>query len=508
MTPMYPISLAVTDPIGRGPQPPHPLHRPTPKAMGRHVAPIDLKRLVGQQRVIKILEDMSQVLQTPLWVVDPHGHCLFGENPDPHAQRVPIHLEDKVLGWVLGRVPPVTLGETLSYCAEREAERQALAYEVLDTYREINLLYNVSATLATQVDPKEIAELAIQEALHIIRGESASVMLLNAEANKLEIIAGCGTAAHLIGKPIFDTKDGIAGNIFSSGNGEIINDVMADLRFVAGKNPVSSIICAPLATQDGVIGVINISSEKPAYYKAKDLKLLTALGTQVASAIENARLHQNRLQQERIKSQLERYIPPQLAHAIVESHESLSLAPDTKEITILFSDIRSFTSQCEILEAEAIVAYLNEYFTAMVDVIFSHNGTVNKFVGDMIVAMFGAPTTLENNEDSAVKAAIAMQRCLRNFPNPWIRENFITGIGITSGEVVVGNIGSPHHLDYTAIGDEVNLASRLQSIAKGGQVLVSRKVYEATKSTHIYRDFGSIHVKGRQQSVDVFQALY
>lgn len=477
-------------------------------AMSRHHPPIDLKRLVGQKRVVTLLEQMSQSLQTPLWVLDCHDHCIFGHNPHPQAQRVPVCIEDKIVGWVLGQTAPIALGETLSYLAEREAERQALAYEVLDTYREINLLYKVSATLASHLEPKEIAELAIQEALHIIRGESASVMLLNEEVDKLEIIAGCGTAAHLIGKPIFDTKDGIAGNIFSSGHGEIINDVMADPRFVPGKNPVSSIICAPLSCKGSVLGVINISSEQPAYYKAKDLKLLTALGTQVAAAIENARLHQNRLKQERIKSQLERYIPPQLAHAIVESNESLSLAPDTKNITILFSDIRNFTSQCEILDAEEIVTYLNAYFTAMVDVIFSHNGTVNKFVGDMIVAMFGAPTMLDNNEESAVKAAIAMQRCLRNFENAWIRENFVTGIGITSGEVVVGNIGSPHHLDYTAIGDEVNLASRLQSIAKGGQILVSRTVYEATKHAHIYRNFGSLHVKGRQKSVDVFQAVY
>ncbi|WP_017713843.1 adenylate/guanylate cyclase domain-containing protein [Prochlorothrix hollandica] len=476
--------------------------------MNRQTFPINLDQLVTQQRVVAILEDMGEMLHSPIWIMDSHDRCIFGGLPPATAHRVPIHLEDKTLGWVLAQVPPIALGHTLSLLAEREAERQALAYEVLDIYREINLLYKVSATLASHLEPTEIAELAIEEALHIIRGNSASVMLLNEEAGKLAIIAGCGTASHLIGKPIFDTKDGIAGNIFSSGQGEIINDVMADRRFVAGKNPVSSIICAPLCTKDSVLGVINISSEDPAYYKAKDLKLLTALGTQVASAIENAQLHQNKLKQERIRSQLRRYIPAQLANAIVDSNESISLAPAHKKITILFSDIRNFTSQCEILGPEEIVGYLNEYFTAMVDVIFQNQGTVNKFVGDMIVAMFGAPTELPNNEENAVKAAIEMQRCLRDFPNPWIRENFITGIGITSGSVVVGNIGSPHHLDYTAIGDEVNLASRLQSIAKGGQVLVSSNIYAATRHIHTYRNFGNLHVKGKQESVEVFQALY
>jgi adenylate cyclase len=478
--------------------------------MTPQMPPFHLQRLLIQPDMVAILRDMEQLLGSSLWIFDVDRVCLFGDLPLPASglHWIPLEVNHHEVGWVVGKVPPTVVASTLSYFTHREEERQALAYEVLDTYREINLLYKISATLTTRLEPTEIAELAIEEALHIIKGNSASVLLLNTDVGKLEVIAGCGTASALIGKPIFDAKDGIAGNIFSSGKGEIINDVMADHRFVPGKNPVSSIICAPLCTKNSVLGVINISSEDPAHYKAKDLKLLTALGTQVASAIENALLHQNKLKQERIKSQLERYIPPQLAHAIVESNESISLAPGNREIAILFSDIRSFTSQCEQLDAVEIVNYLNEYFTSMVEIIFSHQGTVNKFVGDMIVAMFGAPTSLENNEESAVQAAIAMQRQLRDFPNPWIRDNFLTGIGITSGSVVVGNIGSPHHLDYTAIGDEVNLASRLQSIAKGGQVLVSRAVYEATRTTHAYRNVGNLHVKGKHNLVEVFEALF
>ena len=98
---------------------------------------------------------------------------------------------------------------------------------------------------------------------------------------------------------------------------------------------------------------------------------------------------------------------------------------------------------------EETVAYLNEYFTQMVEIIFNHNGTVNKFVGDMIVAIFGAPSRCDNNEKQAVKTAIMMQRCLLGINNAWIRDNFNTGIGISAGEVVVGNIGSPQHMDYT-----------------------------------------------------------
>jgi class 3 adenylate cyclase len=144
----------------------------------------------------------------------------------------------------------------------------------------------------------------------------------------------------------------------------------------------------------------------------------------------------------------------------------------------------------------------------MVEVIFSHEGTVNKFVGDMIIALFGAPTRLINNERRAIQAAIDMQKCLKAMPVSWIRRNFNTGIGISSGEVVVGNIGSPRHMDYTAIGDEVNTASRLQSLAKGGQILVSRSVYEVTKNVFEFKHFGNVEVKGKRKAVEIFEVRY
>ncbi|WP_228061031.1 MULTISPECIES: adenylate/guanylate cyclase domain-containing protein [unclassified Coleofasciculus] len=101
-----------------------------------------------------------------------------------------------------------------------------------------------------------------------------------------------------------------------------------------------------------------------------------------------------------------------------------------------------------------------------------------------------------------------MQRRIETIPTPWIQENFATGIGITSGEVIVGNIGSPHHMDYTAIGDEVNIASRLQSIAKGGQILVSESVYNATQTIFKFKALGSVSVKGRKKPVETFEVLY
>lgn len=126
----------------------------------------------------------------------------------------------------------------------------------------------------------------------------------------------------------------------------------------------------------------------------------------------------------------------------------------------------------------------------------------------MIVGMFGAPLKVVDCERKAIEAAIAMQQQLQTRSAPWIRENFPTGIGISSGDVVVGNIGSPLHTDYTAIGNRVNIASRLQSMARGGQILCSKSVYTVTRDIFEFKKVGRVNVKGRKQAVEIFEVVY
>jgi|GEM_PF-401870 len=365
------------------------------------------------------------------------------------------------------------------------------------------------------------------------------VPVSNTEAELFEAIAHFGLATPAIGKTQSANNDsdadsaavtvaiapgeGVLGTVFSSGNGEIVNDVQGDRRCHQVEQGYHALVCAPLKTQERVLGMIVLgcscldgdqansnssNSGKLTSYSAGDLKLLNALASQAAAAIENALLHEKEIREARVKSNLERYVPAQLVQAILEAKDDISLAPTRKNITILFSDIRNFTAHCERLEPELIVGYLNEYFSHMVDIIFTHEGTVNKFVGDMIVALFGAPSPMAASEQQAIKTAIAMQQRIQAFPLAWIRENFHTGIGISAGRVIVGNIGSPQHTDYTAIGDEVNTASRLQAIAQGGQILVSRNVYEATRHLFVFKSIGTLNLKGKRRAIEVFEVQY
>jgi adenylate cyclase len=331
-------------------------------------------------------------------------------------------------------------------------------------------------------------------------------MLYNEKLDGLEVIAAVGDHANV--KRVFKTGKGIAGHVFLSGKAEVINNTCDDVRYIKKCCATGSLLCAPIKTSEKTIGVITLSHDHVINYTAADLKLFCALVSQGTIALENAILHDNIIKEEKIKSHLERYLSEKVVHVIMNAGEKQIFNPEKRYISILFSDIRSFTNLCENIDSKEIVDNLNTYFENMVDIIFTEQGTINKFVGDMIVALFGAPEVLQNSEKHTVMAAISMQNWLKQTEHAWITQNFKTGIGINSGEVIIGNVGSPKHMDYTAIGDEVNLASRLQSLAKGGQILVSRSIYDATKDFFEYGYLGAFAIKGKEKPVDVYEVLY
>jgi adenylate cyclase len=464
----------------------------------------DLVGNIAEISETKLDRKLDKQLETPF----KDSESQTSQIPTSQIYKQPIEVCGEAIGWVTGTAENKVkaIAVLLNHLATREFERKTLAAEALDKYREINFLYNLSGRMASCLGVKEVSELVMDEASKLIEATSASVMLLNEENDLLEVVCGIGSA--LKKNMALRLGEGIAGYVMQTGKAEIVNDVSTDPRYIPSDLPAYAMICAPLKTKDKTIGVINISNTNPVNYSSQDLKLFTALTAQASAAIENAQLHESKLKEERIKNNLERYLSPQVVQAVIGAKGEVSLNTTKRNLTMLFSDIRGFTTKCEELAPEEVVMYLNEYFTHMVSVIFSHRGTVNKFVGDMIVAMFGAPSRLLEHERCAIEAAIDMQKRIRTLPVPWIREHFITGIGICSGDVVVGNIGSPQHMDYTAIGDEVNIASRLQSIAIGGQILVSRGVYEATKADFDFKEYGIVLVKGKKKAIEVFEVIH
>jgi adenylate cyclase len=224
---------------------------------------------------------------------------------------------------------------------------------------------------------------------------------------------------------------------------------------------------------------------------------------QVAEAV-NAMAHGLK-ERDRVKSTFARYVSHQVMDSILKSDHGIQLYGDRRRITVLFCDIRGFSTMSEKLPPEKVVKLLNDYFESMVDVVFRNNGTLDKFIGDGMMVIFGAPEDDPFQEEHALKTAIEMQQELKRLADRWKPEGLSirSGIGINSGPAVVGNIGSSKRMDYTAIGDTVNLASRLESATKdlGVGILVSEYTYMAARGNFRFREMGSIHVKGRTDPV-------
>jgi adenylate cyclase len=215
--------------------------------------------------------------------------------------------------------------------------------------------------------------------------------------------------------------------------------------------------------------------------------------------------------EKRMKSTMSRYMDASLADKLLQADEDL-LGGQSRVATVLFSDIRSFTSFTEELGAQATVALLNDYFTLMVECIQERGGMLDKFIGDAIMAVFGTPVAHEDDPDRAVRSAIDMMRALEGFNierQASAMKAVNIGVGINTDSIVSGNIGSPKRMDYTVIGDGVNLASRLESACKqyGTRVLISEYTYKQLKGTYRLREVDRVIVKGKTQPVDVFEIL-
>ncbi|MCK5236033.1 MAG: adenylate/guanylate cyclase domain-containing protein, partial [Deltaproteobacteria bacterium] len=206
------------------------------------------------------------------------------------------------------------------------------------------------------------------------------------------------------------------------------------------------------------------------------------------------------------------YVPPQVVSEILKDPDSLKLGGEKRYVSILFSDIRGFTSLSEKMPPEQLVALLNKYLTPMTEIIFKEKGTLDKYIGDAIMAIFNAPVDLPEHPKKACKVALAMIAKLSKVNMEWTSRGLPSikiGIGLHCGEAVVGNMGAALRFDYTAIGDTVNTASRLEGMTKlyGVGILVSDDIYKNARDTFIFRELDLLRVKGKNRPIAVYELM-
>lgn len=196
--------------------------------------------------------------------------------------------------------------------------------------------------------------------------------------------------------------------------------------------------------------------------------------------------------------------------ALLNNSANVEVAPESRRVTILLSDIRGFTALAETYSAMMVVDLLNRYFSRMTEVIVSQGGTIDKLMGDSIMVLFGAPTSGADDVERAIACAVQMQQAMSEFNEQNVCMDLpevFMGIGINTGEVVAGPVGSEHHREYTVIGDEVNLTSRIEAQSLRGQILISENTYQLAKQFVLVGEPNKVQVKGKKQAVCLYELL-
>jgi adenylate cyclase len=237
-----------------------------------------------------------------------------------------------------------------------------------------------------------------------------------------------------------------------------------------------------------------------------DLELLSALGNYAAVAIEQASLTR-KVQEEKVRRErFEKYFSPAVAERIMSEGEK---EVQELEVSVIFADIVGFTQMAEKMEPQLVSQLLNEYFSRMADVVLEYDGTLDKFIGDCIMAVFGAPYPQEDHAERAVRVALEMRRRLNELNRELGKDPPIQmRMGINSGKVVAGPIGSHKRKEITVLGDTVNIASRIESmVAEAGQIVVGARTRELVADAFEVKDLGTVSLKGKKKAVGVFEVL-
>ncbi|MEO7083650.1 MAG: adenylate/guanylate cyclase domain-containing protein [Gemmatimonadaceae bacterium] len=405
---------------------------------------------------------------------------------------------------VVGVRSPITSGEAVAM------PEQALSPDEKNRQK-LQILLEVSKGLGKTTDIDSLLEKIVKYAYQILEVDRVAILLVD-------------DAGELVPKIARDKRGGdTARAIPQSIARSALNDKVAIMSDNAGEDTrfggqsilmqqIRSAICVPLiGSGEKALGILYVDNVTATHrFSDEDFEFCIAFAGIAAVAIENGQFAQ-RIQRELLtRSNFERFFTPQLAKRIAESSESIKLGGDKRTVAVLFSDIRGFTALSETMRPDDMASLLTEYFTQMVDCVFRYEGTLDKFIGDAVMAQWGAPIGGPDDADKAMAAALEMIQELDKLNAEWRavgRPELEIGIGLNFGEAFAGNIGSERRLEFTVIGDTVNTASRLCSAADPREILVSDDFRRALKNPPRMAECPPMELKNKSQPVTVYRVI-
>ena len=400
---------------------------------------------------------------------------------------------------------------------EKEEPGEISLFDLEKSNKTLYVLYQISRKLNTVPDFDELLDSFMESIFEVIDADHGFVALLGDKPGELiPKVVKYRTATENNSEELRLSRH-IVDRVINEKASVLSSNAMEDDRFGGAKSifmqNIRSVMSVPLWRKDEVIGIIQVDSFRLSNkFDKADLDLLTTISNQMAMVIEQANLNEKIRSETEARGRLERFHSPEVVDLIISSSgqgdEEAIMAPNEKAVTVLFTDIVSFTPLSESMDPAEVSLLLNQYFQRMTDIIFDYNGTLDKYIGDAIMAVFGAPIERDNDAERAIMAALAMRKSLAEMKEGLEQEKrFDIRLGVNTGKVVAGNLGSPKRMDYTVIGDTVNTASRLESIAKPNQILIGELTYQAVKNKFHIKEIGEKKVKGKKEAIMVYEVL-
>jgi class 3 adenylate cyclase len=472
-----------------------------------------LRSTIGNDGIQNILNALQPATGKGFCIIDSAGKIIFGNQEE--GQEFPVFSEDEKIGMVKGSMEAEKVAGLLNHLIKKEAEKKKLGSEVLNLYKEINLIFNFSEKLAQTINAPSICSITLDEATHVINCESGVVVLLDGAKQKPEIVAQyCA--------PFFDTvniyeESSAIHKIIVSGQSEIVSgdNLLEETGIFHGFN---SLIYSALKVNDRILGAIILAGNETIPYTAGQLKLLTTLALQASAAIESALLYEKNIREAREREEAMRlvyeatgkFVPYEfirsLGHNVITD---VKLGDQVEKIvTVLFSDIRDYTSLSEKMTPEENFKFVCSFNERMGPAIRKHNGFINQYLGDAIMAIF------PRNAADALSAAIDMQKEVDELNKVRARNDespIRIGVGMHTGPLIMGITGDLDRMDATTISDTVNTASRLEGLTKHykANIIISAACLNQITNREDFhmRNLGLVQLKGKNESIGIHECF-
>ena len=408
--------------------------------------------------------------------------------------------------------------ETVAALEQGFAEHQAILSEAEKGKEVASTLCEVSKIINYVFDLNVLLNLLMDLGLKIIRARRGFIMLYDGPSRSLKVKVARNMGSERDPEKSPGISQSIAREAFQKGELIMTEDAAQDERFRSQESVISyaigSVICAPLVSKEKErLGVIYLDNPAgPNRFDAEDIQFMASFANQAAIAIENAELYEKVRAEEKIRERLQRFFSPGVMKKIMAEEKALTLGGEHKIATVLFCDIRGYTSLTEQMDTLVAVRILNDFLSSMTEAVFVEEGTLDKYIGDCVMAIFGAPVSHPDDPLRAVRVALDMKRRVGELKVQWREsveipeiERFDIGIGIHTGEVIAGNIGNIKRMEYTVVSTAVNLASRLENYAEPGQIIISRATLDQVRDSVKAKKLPAVKLKNISNPVEIYE---